>query len=495
MKMFSQNIVRVRIAPSPTGALHVGTARTALFNWLFAKKNNGVFIVRIEDTDKARSKKKYESSILEALEWLGLEWDEGPIRNHPRQFYRGNFGPYRQSERTEMYHKYAKRLFDDGKAFYCSHAKDELEKEKKEQFAKKEASRHVCDQRQSKLAPLTGEDGRGVIRFYNSGGTIKFNDLVRGEVHFDAELLGDFSIAKEFDEPLYNFAAVVDDYEMKISHVIRGDDHLSNTPKQILLQQALGFPIPLYAHLPMILGPDRSKLSKRHGATSVLEYRNQGYLPDALFNFLALLGWNPGGEKEVMPREEIIDKFSLESVQKSAAVFNSEKLDWMNGEYIRKMPVDKLTELCIPYFEKYYQLPVASYQLQKIVALEQPRMKKFSEMGESTEFFFKDQLEYGKDLLRWKNMSDNEVVDILEKLENTLSDIEEGDWSKEKLEKIIMPKAEEWGKRGEKIDRGKTLWPFRVALTGKKASPGPFEVAEILGKQKCLQRLAEAMET
>jgi len=264
--------VRVRIAPSPTGQMHVGTARTALFNWLFAKKSGGIFILRIEDTDKERSEKKYEENIIEGLEWLGLDYQEF----------------YRQSERVEIYKKYIKGLLESGSAFYCHHTKEELASERKSQAERKEAPRHKCDKSQE-----TGDKEQAIIRFNNLGGKIKFSDLIRGEIEFDAELLGDFSIAKDENTPLYNLAAALDDSDMKISHVIRGEDHISNTPKQILVLQALGLEPPQYAHLPMILGTDKSKLSKRHGATAITEYKEMGYLPDAMFNFLAFIGWSP----------------------------------------------------------------------------------------------------------------------------------------------------------------------------------------------------------
>lgn len=511
--------------------MHVGTARTALFNWLFARQQNGVFILRIEDTDKERSKKEYEETILKGLEWLALDYQEGPIR---------------QSERGEIYQGYIKKLLDSGSAFYCSHTKEELEKEKEEQMEKKEAPRHICLMRQ---ATNGTQRNAGVIRFKNPGGKVKFTDLVRSEIAFDADLLGDFVIAKDEETPLYNLAAAIDDCDMKISHVIRGEDHISNTPKQILIQQALTLPQPAYAHLPMILGTDKSKLSKRHGATALLDYKGMGYLADAMFNFLALLGWGPAGatpntqqpttnnrkdNPEILFREEIVEQFSFEGVQKSGAVFNIEKLDWMNGEYIRAMGLEKLTELCRPYFENYgLRVPPSphpshkategtakalegrstDYELrdfQKIISLEQPRMKRLAQIVENAEFFFKEKLEYDPELLRWKDIGNQETRETLEKLEKLLSEIPEEDYTKEKLEAHIMPKAEEWSldflrlrsgqvardkgtpERERKIDRGMALWPMRVALTGRKASPGPFEVAEILGKKKCLARVRDA---
>ena len=288
--------LRVRIAPSPTGPLHIGTARTALFNYLFAKKHNNSFILRIEDTDLERSDSKYEKDIIDGLKWLGIEWDE----------------LYKQSKRTKTYEKYLKKLLDSGHAY-----EDEI------------------------------------IWFKNPKKKVVFDDLIRGRVEFDSSLFDDFSIAKDLKTPLYNFAVVIDDYEMKISHVIRGEDHISNTPKQILIQEALGLPAPNYAHLPLILGPDKTKLSKRHGAVSIIDYKEQGYLPEALINFMALLGWSaqggPGNDRELFSVKELIKEFSLEKIQKGGAIFNIEKLDWFNGHYIRQLSLDKLTEMCTPY--------------------------------------------------------------------------------------------------------------------------------------------------
>src|SRR3989344_6088728 len=330
-KIMAGKGVRVRIAPSPTGWLHFGLARTALFNYLFAKKNNGKFILRIEDTDIKRSEKKYEKDIIESLRWLGLEWDEDP---------------YRQSERAQVYEKYVKKLLDSHQAFWCYHTKEELEAEKNERILREKAPKHKC---QHAANTNNNKTKKGIIRFRCPDKKIIFNDLIRGRLEFEAGLLGDISIARDEKTPLYNLSAVIDDYEMKISHVIRGEDHISNTPKQILLQKALGLPSPKYAHLPLILGHDRTKLSKRHGAVSVTQFRKQGYLPEVLLNFMALLGWNTGTKKEIFSLEELIKEFSLERVQKGGAIFNISRLDWLNGYYIRKMDLDELTKKCIPY--------------------------------------------------------------------------------------------------------------------------------------------------
>jgi len=536
--------VRVRFAPSPTGFLHLGSARTTLFNYLFARKNKGKFILRIDDTDKDRSEKKYEKDILEGIKWLGLDWNEGP---------------YYQSQRTELYQKYLKKLLDSGKAFWCFHTKEELEKEKEEQMKRGEAPRHICchssviarseaassgratkqSRRKSDeiaaLAPLARNDKggkKGIIRFRCPEKKVVFDDLIKGKIEFDAGLLGDIGIAKDEDTPLYNFCSAIDDIEMKITHIIRGEDHISNTPKQILIAEALGFDLPRFGHLPMILGPDKSKLSKRHAAVSVDWYKKEGYLAEALINFLALLGWNPGTEKEIFSLNELVQEFSLERVQKGGAIFNQERLDWLNSQYIRKMNLDELVERCSPYLsapviaskakqfhsachceraERAWQSrgsePKASDprdkgeiasssrlggtprndkkdMIKKIVALERERLKKLSEIGELSEYFFADKLDYPAELLIWKKMALKEVKINLEILEKAFSKIKKFD--KKTLEQEIMPLTEEYG-------RGELLWPLRAALSGRKASPGPFEIAEILGKERTLKRIKEAI--
>ena len=463
--------VRTRIPPSPTGFAHMGTAHTALFNYLFAKKEGGDFILRIEDTDKERSKKEYEEDIEENLRWLGLEWDEF----------------YRQSERTELYKKYLVRLLEQARAYYCFCTEEELEAQRSHQMSLGEAPRYqgVCrnlsrEEQQKRLE--AGE--RGVVRFIVEPKTIVFSDLIRGEIKFDTALLGDMVIAKDLETPLYNFTVVVDDFEMQITHVIRGEDHIANTPKQILLQEALDLPGVQYAHLPLLLGEDRTKLSKRHGALSVREFREQGYLPEAIVNFLALLGWNPGDEREIFSMGELIKEFSLERVQKGGAVFNIQRLDWINGFYIRKKSLEELTKLCEPYVP---ESETDFEKRKKIVALFQERLKKLSELADLADFFFKEKLEYDKELLLWKDATGPQTKEMLEKVRTLFNGVGESEWTKANLEKIIMPEAE------KQQDRGYMLWPLRVALCGKKASPGPFEIAEILGKEQTLQRIQQAV--
>lgn len=481
----TQKTIRCRIAPSPTGVLHIGTARTALFNYLFAKHYNGAFILRIEDTDIERSDKKYEKDIIDGLRWFGIKPDEGPEEG-------GLYGPYRQSERLATYKTYIEKLLQNGRAFYCFHSEEELDAEKKKQLESKIPTCHICEWRN--LSPEEAEKKReaaktSIIRFKildEGNPQIVFDDSIRGQVHFFIRLLGDFSIAKDMNTPLYNFAVVVDDYEMKISHVIRGEDHISNTPKQILLQEALGFPRPEYAHLPLILGSDRSKLSKRHGATSVNEYREAGYLAEALANFMALLGWNPGDEREIFSLEELANEFSLERVQISGAVFNLEKLDSVNARYIRKKSIKDLAELSMPYLQK--NIPnlssFSSEYIEKVLVLEQSRLKKLSELPERVRFFFSEP-GYEKELLRWKDMSDEDIKQSLERSQKIVGSFSDN-VSRLTIEQAFL---NEIGKE----DKGKILWPLRVALSGQKTSPGPFEIIEVLGREQALSRLKFAL--
>lgn len=459
------NKVRVRIPPSPTGYMHVGTARLALFNYAFARQKQGSLVLRIEDTDQERSKKEYEEAIFEGLNWLKIIPDESPKTG-------GDYGPYRQSERIKFYTQALKILLKKGAIFYCPH----------EAASKEEHSVHWCDGYNQNLT-------EGILRFKTPRGRdIVLQDLIRGEIKFSTDTLGDFSVARNLDSPLYHFAVVVDDYLMEITHILRGEDILPSTPKHILMQEALGYQIPLYGHLPLVLGTDRSKLSKRHGPTSLLEFREKGYLPEALINFLALLGWNPGTNNEIFSLPEFIEQFSLEKVQKSGAIFDFTKLDWMNGEYIRQKSLPELTELCLPFLKNFLQFSVPSDQfptdyIKKIIALEQPRLKKLSEVGERVDYFFREPI-FTKELLRWKSMSDAELRESLDKSLLIISNFKR-DFSKENLEKVFM---ESIGS-GEK---GKVLWPLRVALSGKRASPSPFEIIEILGSAKALLRLENA---
>ncbi|MFC1757108.1 glutamate--tRNA ligase [Patescibacteria group bacterium] len=461
LKLFKK--VRTRIAPSPTGTLHIGTARTALFNYIFAIQNKGDFVLRIEDTDKQRSDKRFEQDILDGLEWLNIKYNEF----------------YRQSERNETYRKYLKKLLKKGDAFFCYHTKEELHAEKTRQMQNKEAPRHICEHKNIKPKTQSGS----IIRLKGTDKKIKFQDMIRGEIEYNGSLLGDLAIAKNENTPLYNFAVVIDDHEMKISHIIRGEDHIPNTPKQILIQEALNIKRPFYAHIPLILGADKSKLSKRHGATSVNEYKRTGYLPEAMINFMALLGWNPGDNRELMNKKELFNIFSIKKIQKGGAVFDIEKLNWFNKEHIKKMPTNELSQEIEKYIPKDWKEKTKKDKKywEKIIDLEKERLVKLSDIGKGIEFFFVKP-NFPKSLLVWKQGDLDSTKQHLDKIYEILSTLKESKFKQEKIKEVVWNYAEERG-------RGNVLWPFRVALTGLAKSPEPFTVASILGKKETLERL------
>jgi len=496
MKKEKENLnmpIRVRIAPSPTGPAHIGTARTALFNYLFAKQNNGKFILRIEDTDKERSEQKWTEEAIEQLKWLQIQWDEGPDID-------GNYGPYKQSQRIDIYKKYLEKLLEENKIYHCFCSEDDLENKRQEQMSRGLAPKYdgTCAHLSKEILEKNlAEKKSSVIRFRVENKKVKFHDLIRGDIEFDAGLLGDVVIAKDLDSPLYHFAVVVDDFEMKISHVIRGEEHLSNTPRQILIQQALGFYQPIYAHLPLMLNSDKSKMSKRQGDVAISDYHNNGYLPEALINFMALLGWNPGTEKEVFSLSQLVKEFSIEKVQKSGAVFNIQRLDFLNGFYIREKSIEKLTELCAPYLKKAGLLivgQVTQNKLQEIIEVSKTRMKKLSDIVELSNFFFIDKLNYDKELLKWQKMSDEEIKNSLMFSEKILS--ENKNWELKILETELFSASEKFNleKGYPEKNKGFMLWPLRAALSGKQSSPSPFEIADILGKEKTLKRIKEAIK-
>jgi len=481
--------IRVRFAPSPTGPLHIGGARTALFNYIFAKQNKGSFILRIEDTDKERSDQKWTQEIIDEFNWLGIQWQEGPDIG-------GSFGPYKQSQRIDIYKQYLEKLLSEKKAYYCFCLPEDLEAKRQDQISRGLAPKYdgTCKNLSEKiiLEKIKNND-RFVIRFKIENKTVRVSDLIRGEVEFDTSLLGDIVIAKNLENPLFHFTVVVDDFLMQISHVIRGEEHLSNTPRQMLLQDAMGFLHPTYAHIPLFLNKDKSKMSKRQGDVALKDYHNQGYLPEALINFMVLMGWNPGTEKELFSLSELIKEFSIEKVQKAGAVFNIQRLDFINSVYIKNKPIRKLTELCMPYLEGFDTKQFSQKQLENIIELHKPRLKKLSDIAELTDYFFKEKLEYDKNLLKWAKMGDNEIKNALVAAQKTLLLAKK--WDKENLEKILVREAELFNleKNYPLQNKGYLLWPLRVALSGKSASAGPFEIAEILGKEKSLQRISEAI--
>lgn len=509
LKLVRTGGVRVRLAPSPTGPLHIGTARTALFNYLFAKNNHGTFVLRIEDTDKTRSQKRWEKDMIEGLHWLSLGWDEGPDVGGP-------YGPYRQSERIAIYESYIQKLLDEGKAYRCFCSLEELEAQHQYQLSIGEPPHYTgqCRTLSAEEIKKNLKDGKSfVIRLKTSPGEkIIFEDAICGRVEFETDVLGDFIIAKGMKEPLYNLAVVIDDHEMKINYVIRGADHISNTPKQILIAQALDLPRPQYAHLPLVLSSYRRKLSKREDVVAVNDYRQQGYLPQSLLNFMGLLGWSAGENKEIYSLSSLVEKFSLSRIQKSGAIFDTKRLDWMNGYYIRQESLPSLTKMCLPFLikgglitekdgtgadkEKFTHLycicqteeEITFTYLENIIGLYQERLKKLSEIVSLTDFFFQKELDYDTKLLSWKDQPAKEVKEVFKRLKKGLSKISEDQWTEENLKSLLLEEANKVG------DRGKVLWPLRVALTGKEQSAGPFEVASVLGKQKVLARLEFALK-
>ena len=476
--------VRVRFAPSPTGRFHIGGARVALNNFLFSRHNKGKFILRIEDTDKERSKKEFEQEIYESLRWLGIEWDEGPVSFWGEEKEVGEYGPYRQSERSHIYKKYLEKLLAEKKAYFCYCTKEELEAQKSAMIADGLVPKYTGRCR-NLTSPPKGKEPQ-TIRFIIPETKIEFKDLIRGKVVFDTSNFGDIVIAKNLESPLYNFAAVVDDYEMKITHIIRGEDHISNTPKQILIQKALGFPEVAYAHLPLILSPDRKKLSKRFAETSLLSYRDEGYLPEALINFLILLGWHPKEEKEIFSLEELIQEFDLKRVQKSGAIFNEEKLNWLNGKYIRSLTSEEILKRVKPFLDKA-NISVQDDFILKIINIEKERMKTLKDIINLGKFFFKLE-DYDASLLIWKNTSKEKIKEVLEKIYNIFKEIKDSEFNKinvgAKLTEIINL---------NNYSRGEVFWPLRVALSGQEASPDPLDILDVLGKNETLKRIEIAL--
>lgn len=451
--------IRTRIAPSPTGFLHVGTARAALFNELFARGQGGQFIVRIEDTDKERSKVKYEETILEGMRWLGLTWEEGPDVG-------GEFGPYRQSERTEIYQTAIKKLLDSGAAY----------------------------QEEGGEAPRrSGQSSAGqAVRLKVEPQVVTFEDIIRGTVAIHTDTWGgDFVIARSLTDPVFHLAVVVDDAAMKITHVIRGEDHLTNTGRHILLQRALDLSQPQYAHLPLLLDTQRRKLSKRVGEVSLLAYRDKGYLPEAMLNYLALLGWNPKDDSEFFTHEELIKRFSLAGVQKAGAIFSEEKLQAVNKHYLRQLSAADFLKRARPFLEKAgYVLDDTAYWA-AAAALEQERVGTLGELPEKLVYFKADwPAVYPAEQLVWKKSTPEATREIVGKLMAFLSKVPEEDFTKEKLEKLLL----DWIDGGVLGGRGDVLWPMRFALTGLPQSPGPFEVAAVLKKEIVITRLRLAAE-
>jgi len=481
--------IRVRFAPSPTGYLHIGGARTALFNWLYARHYNGTFALRIEDTDQVRSTEEAVNVILEGMKWLGLGWDEGPGKG-------GEYGPYYQMQRLHLYQKYAEQLLKDKKAYYCYCTREELAESREKQSKENKSlkyDRHCLNLSEEDKKRYETEGRKRVIRLKIPTREIAFNDLLRGEVTFDGGLLSDFVIMKSDGIPTYNYAVVVDDVLMKITDVMRGDDHISNTPKQIVIYEALGFDVPKFAHIPMIMGQDHARLSKRHGATSVMEYKKMGYIPEAVVNYIAHLGWSSGSEKEIFSKEELIKEFTLDKISKHAAVFNTEKLNWFNSEYLKKMSIDSLTKMLLPflkeanYIESEGSLSLAKNEyIKEVVKLLQGRIKNFSQFIDYADYFFVDKINIEPQAFD-SVLNKEGVPCILQALQEKLSALKY--WDEESIESAVREVASSLQIKG-----GQIIHPTRVSLSGKKVGPGLFELMVVLGQNKTVKRLKEAIE-
>lgn len=440
------NKVITRFAPSPTGVLHIGSVRTALYSWLYARQHDGKFILRIEDTDKERSTREFEENIVDGLKWLGLNYDEF----------------FRQSERGTIYKKHLETIIANGTAYI------------------------------SKEEPTEEGKRSEVIRFKNPNHVLTFHDEARGDISFDTTELGDFVIAKDLETPLYHFAVVVDDFEMGVTHIIRGDDGISNTPRQILIQEAIGAPRPVYAHLPMILAPDRSKLSKRHGALAVTEYREEGYLPEAILNFVALMGWNPGNDQEIISLDEMLKLFSLEKLQKSGAVFNIDKLKWLNKHYLKLLSEEAAGQGILAQFPGDLRVKAEHDPItfKKIIPIIIDRISSFGEvrtLAEAGEFtyFFEDPI-YEKEALFWKDERDPiRAAEHLRKVQEIIGGLTES-LTADSVKAAIWDYA-------TLVGRGNVLWPMRYALSGLAKSPDPFSLVEILGKETTIRRVSVAV--
>jgi glutamyl-tRNA synthetase len=480
--------VRVRYAPSPTGFPHVGNIRTALFNWLFARHTGGKFIVRIEDTDTARTVPGSLEAILDSLRWLGLDWDEGPEIDGP-------CAPYMQSQRLKFYQDAAEKLVKEGFAYRCYCTSERLDAMRAEQTASKLPQlgydRHCRDLSPAERQKLEDSGIPSVIRFKSplEGRTV-FQDLLRGEVGFENSTIDDFVLLKSDGFPVYHLASVIDDYLMEISHVLRAEEWLPSTPKHIMLYNALKYDQPQFAHMPLILGSDRSKLSKRHGAATLTEYRDQGYLQETMLNFLALLGWSLDETSELFTRQQLIKDFSLERISRTAAIFNREKLDWMNGVYIRGLAVDDLTDRVVPFLEKYFppeiQRPLDTGYVRQIVPLIRERINTLKDAAVYATFFFFDKLEYDSATLIGKKMTGETTLKALKGAQEKLSSLES--FSPELLEANLRGLANELG-----IKAGELFNPLRVATTARDAAPPLFETMAVLGKERCLKRIEAAL--
>ncbi|GIN22849.1 glutamate--tRNA ligase [Siminovitchia fordii] len=483
------NDIRVRYAPSPTGHLHIGNARTALFNYLFARNKGGKFIIRIEDTDQKRNIEGGEQSQLTYLKWLGIDWDESIDKD-------GGYGPYRQSERNDIYQKYYNQLLESGHAYKCYCTPEELEAEREEQIARKEMPRYS-----GKCRHLTAEDRQKLeaegrepsIRFkVPSGKVIAFNDMVKNEVSFDSDGIGDFVIVKKDGIPTYNFAVAIDDHLMEISHVLRGDDHISNTPKQLMVYDAFGWEPPVFGHMTLIVNESRRKLSKRDESIIqfIEQYADLGYIPEALFNFIALLGWSPEGEEEIFSRQELIDIFDANRLSKSPALFDTHKLAWTNNQYMKKQDLDRVVELAMPHLKKAGLIPEQLTEdeekwARSLIALYQEQMSYGAEIVELSKQFFQDDIQFGEE--EKAVLEEEQVRAVLQAFYNQISNLEP--FQAAEIKKAMKTVQKETGHKGKKL-----FMPIRVAVTGEMRGPELPNAIELLGRDKVKLRLERLIQ-
>ncbi|WP_456265928.1 MULTISPECIES: glutamate--tRNA ligase [unclassified Bacillus (in: firmicutes)] len=480
------NEVRVRYAPSPTGHLHIGNARTALFNYLFARSQGGKFIIRIEDTDQKRNVEGGEESQLRHLQWLGIDWDESIDKD-------GGYGPYRQSERNDIYKKYYDELLEKDLAYKCYCTAEELEAEREAQIARSEMPRysgkcsHLSKEEEDKLI---AEGREPSIRFrVPKGEIIKFDDMVKGEISFETDGIGDFVIVKKDGTPTYNFAVAVDDHLMEMTHVLRGEDHISNTPKQIMIFHAFGWDVPLFGHMTLIVNENRKKLSKRDESIIqfIEQYKNLGYLPEALFNFIALLGWSPVGEEELFTKEQFIDIFDVNRLSKSPALFDMHKLKWVNNQYVKALDLDQVVALTLPHLQKAGKVSEQLTEeentwVRKLISLYHEQLSYGAEIVELTELFFKEQIEYNQEAK--EVLAEEQVPEVMASFARQLEQLES--FTPDEIKAAIKAVQKETGHKGKKL-----FMPIRVAVTGQTHGPELPQSIELLGKETVLNRIKQ----
>lgn len=478
------NNIRVRYAPSPTGYLHIGNARTALFNYLYARNQDGKFIIRIEDTDQKRNIEGGEESQLTYLKWLGIDWDEGPDVG-------GDFGPYRQSERNDIYKKYYEELLEKGLAYKCYCSEEEIVKEREEQAARGETPQYSgkCRNLSKEEQEAFEKEGRQPsIRFRVPAGKVyQFNDMVKGDISFESEGMGDYVIIKKDGIPTYNFAVAIDDHLMEISHVLRGEDHISNTPKQMMIYEAFGWEIPTYGHMTLIVSENRKKLSKRDKSiiTFIEQYKDLGYLPEALFNYITLLGWSPGGEEEIHSKDEFIKIFDPSRLSKSPAVFDTNKLTWMNNQYIKRLNLDQLVEISLPHLVKAGLLDASMNAEQQqwardLIGLHQEKVNFGAEIVELTELFFKNEIDYDEEAK--EVLAGETVPQVLQAFVDEIDGLK--DFSADEIKAAIKTVQKTTGQKGKNL-----FMPIRVATTGQIHGPDLPEAIHLLGKEKIKSRI------